>query len=229
MKYKRCEIFDSTTENIMEHMEAATSFIETVNHSANKKSCFVSFFLLLQAKYHGKILVHCNKGVSRSVSVVVGYLMKYKDMNIEESLAKIRETRPQASPNSAFLKQLEDFDAKLQKERAESGDHVRSDSPQREKVSKASRGPDLPPHLQHMSKNCREEAQEAQVVVKGPQLPPHLQHLIQQGSTDDGADKEVQKEEEPAVVKGPQLPPHLQHLIKAREDAEPVAKKAKLG
>lgn len=79
--YKRCEIFDSTTENIMEHMEGATAFIETVSRRisvAPGRKTPTRPSRRSQAKYHGNILVHCNKGVSRSVSVVVGYLMKYK-------------------------------------------------------------------------------------------------------------------------------------------------------
>ena len=52
--YKRIPIFDNRGEDILQYMEGAISFIE-------------------QSKHYGSVLVHCNKGVSRSASFVIGY------------------------------------------------------------------------------------------------------------------------------------------------------------
>lgn len=51
--YKRIPIFDNRGEDILQYMEAVASFIE-------------------QSKHYGSVLVHCNKGVSRSASFVIG-------------------------------------------------------------------------------------------------------------------------------------------------------------
>jgi protein-tyrosine phosphatase len=38
--------------------------------------------------------VHCNKGVSRSPSVVIGYLIKTKDMSFKQALRFLVDKRP---------------------------------------------------------------------------------------------------------------------------------------
>ena len=58
---------------------------------------------------NGRVLVHCWSGVSRSVSTIVGYMIKYYHMSPDDALTTIRETRPQADPNSAYLQELDDF------------------------------------------------------------------------------------------------------------------------
>ncbi len=61
----------------------------------------------------GKVLVHCLAGISRSVSMVAAYLMMQNAWTVEQALAKIRETRPQAGPNCGFKIQLHDLQAEL--------------------------------------------------------------------------------------------------------------------
>lgn len=50
--------------------------------------------LLDVARTTGRILVHCNKGVSRSPSVVVAYLMKTKELSFPDALQFVQEKRP---------------------------------------------------------------------------------------------------------------------------------------
>eukprot|EP00928_Gymnodinium_smaydae_P044219 TRINITY_DN29513_c0_g1_i1.p1 TRINITY_DN29513_c0_g1~~TRINITY_DN29513_c0_g1_i1.p1 ORF type:complete len:261 (+),score=34.05 TRINITY_DN29513_c0_g1_i1:61-843(+) len=54
----------------------------------------------------GALLVHCASGVSRSVAVVVAYLMVKFSCTYEDALARVRVTRPCANPNLGFVKQL---------------------------------------------------------------------------------------------------------------------------
>ena len=57
----------------------------------------------------GGVLVHCFAGVSRSVSIVIAYLMcKYK-LSFEQALAFVRKMRPIANPNPFFQQQLRNF------------------------------------------------------------------------------------------------------------------------
>ncbi|KAM9365572.1 dual specificity protein phosphatase 22-B-like isoform 2-T3 [Pholidichthys leucotaenia] len=55
-------------------------------------------------------LVHCMAGVSRSVTLVVAYIMTVTGRGWVESLAAVRSARPCAGPNLGFLRQLEEFE-----------------------------------------------------------------------------------------------------------------------
>ncbi|XP_061739741.1 dual specificity protein phosphatase 22-B-like isoform X3 [Nerophis ophidion] len=63
-------------------------------------------------------LVHCVAGVSRSVTLVVAYIMTVTGHGWVESLAAVRAARPCARPNLGFLRQLEEFEnTKLEQHR----------------------------------------------------------------------------------------------------------------
>lgn len=57
----------------------------------------------------GCVLVHCNAGVSRSASVVIGYLMQRRDMRFEEAYNLVKSWRPCIQPNAGFMQQLKKF------------------------------------------------------------------------------------------------------------------------
>jgi len=59
-------------------------------------------------------------GVSRSVTLVVAYIMTVTSRGWMDSLAAVRSARPCAGPNLGFLRQLEEFE---NTELAEVGDH----------------------------------------------------------------------------------------------------------
>lgn len=54
----------------------------------------------------GKVLVHCNAGVSRSTAIVIGYLMKHHDYSFLQALGHIKSKRPCVQPNAGFISQL---------------------------------------------------------------------------------------------------------------------------
>jgi len=45
-------------------------------------------------------------GISRSVTMLIAYLMTYEDLLYHEALRHVREKRPIANPNSGFEKHL---------------------------------------------------------------------------------------------------------------------------
>lgn len=49
------------------------------------------------------ILVHCQAGISRSASVIITWLMFYKNMTYEEAYKYVKERRPVIMPNITFV------------------------------------------------------------------------------------------------------------------------------
>uniref|UniRef100_A0A9L0SDH8 Dual specificity phosphatase 22 n=1 Tax=Equus caballus TaxID=9796 RepID=A0A9L0SDH8_HORSE len=55
-------------------------------------------------------LVHCLAGVSRSVTLVIAYIMTVTDFGWEDALHTVRAGRSCANPNLGFQRQLQDFE-----------------------------------------------------------------------------------------------------------------------
>ncbi|KAJ7247897.1 hypothetical protein B0H12DRAFT_1186698 [Mycena haematopus] len=55
------------------------------------------------------VLVHCQAGMSRSVTIVAAYLMYTRNIDTQAALDIIRQARPNIDPNPGFLQQLEIF------------------------------------------------------------------------------------------------------------------------
>lgn len=98
--YRRIPVFDNRGEDILGHMEAAFKFIE-------------------EGKHYGNVLVHCHKGISRSASFVLGYLMKKNEMTLDEALGHVQSCRPIVQPNESFMSQLKQYDSQLSLRRSQ--------------------------------------------------------------------------------------------------------------
>jgi len=61
----------------------------------------------------GGVLVHCMAGVSRSVSMVLCFLMLKRDVRLVDALAHVKQRRPIACPNDGFARQLAELDSEL--------------------------------------------------------------------------------------------------------------------
>ncbi|XP_009068601.1 PREDICTED: dual specificity protein phosphatase 13 isoform B-like [Acanthisitta chloris] len=64
----------------------------------------------------GKVFVHCAMGVSRSVTLVLAFLMIHENMTLVDALKTVSAHRD-IYPNLGFLNQLRDLDIKLNEER----------------------------------------------------------------------------------------------------------------
>ncbi|KAK8560803.1 hypothetical protein V6N13_026238 [Hibiscus sabdariffa] len=62
----------------------------------------------------GGVLVHCFVGKSRSVTIVVAYLMKQHSLSFSDAMEHVRSKRPLAAPNPGFVQQLKEFEKSLQ-------------------------------------------------------------------------------------------------------------------
>lgn len=56
-----------------------------------------------------RLLVHCTKGRSRSVTIVVAYLMYRNGWSVTQALSFVRQRRPEVDPNIGFLDALRTF------------------------------------------------------------------------------------------------------------------------
>lgn len=61
----------------------------------------------------GGALVHCVRGVSRSASIILAYLILTRKMSYQDAEKLLRTKRPQASPNNGFMLQLINFDRRV--------------------------------------------------------------------------------------------------------------------
>ncbi|XP_015270013.1 PREDICTED: dual specificity phosphatase DUPD1 [Gekko japonicus] len=72
-----------------------------------------------------KVLVHCAMGRSRSASLVLAYLMIYKNMTVVDAIDQVLKHRC-ILPNRGFLKQLRELDIQLALERRNATNGVAS-------------------------------------------------------------------------------------------------------
>ncbi|KAK5971769.1 Dual specificity protein phosphatase, partial [Trichostrongylus colubriformis] len=61
----------------------------------------------------GKVLVHCNAGISRAATFVISYLMVYHRMSLQCAFETVKKARPKVKPNMGFMKQLKTFEEAL--------------------------------------------------------------------------------------------------------------------
>lgn len=95
-EYLTYKIPDNGTDDICPYLREAFEFIE----NAKRK--------------HGKVLIHCVKGISRSPAIAMGYLMWKRQLTVEDALVIIRGHRQIADPNPSFVFQLKDWCERLQ-------------------------------------------------------------------------------------------------------------------
>jgi protein-tyrosine phosphatase/rhodanese-related sulfurtransferase len=90
----------------------------------------VAFAFIEEARLSNeKVLVHCHAGMSRSVTVIIGYLMKYHGHTLNSAYDYVRQKKSNISPNFGFLQQLIQFEKSLRSSPADSGIDSETSSP----------------------------------------------------------------------------------------------------
>ncbi|XP_043842350.1 dual specificity phosphatase 29 isoform X1 [Dromiciops gliroides] len=95
IEYHGVEADDLPTFNLSEFFYSAAEFIDAALQSDRNK-----------------ILVHCVMGRSRSATLVLAYLMIYRNMTVVEAIEQVAKNRC-VLPNRGFLKQLRELDKQL--------------------------------------------------------------------------------------------------------------------
>ena len=86
-KYKTIEVEDNDKEQIINYLLPAIEFIDRAE----------------------KCYVHCRAGVSRSSTIVIGYIMLINKMSYESAREFVGQKRNVIEPNENFVKQLKQF------------------------------------------------------------------------------------------------------------------------
>ncbi|XP_018604585.1 dual specificity protein phosphatase 4 [Scleropages formosus] len=85
------------------------------NHKADISSWFIEAIEYIDSvkASNGRVLVHCQAGISRSATICLAYLMKRKGVRLEEAFEFVRQRRSVISPNFSFMGQLLQFESQL--------------------------------------------------------------------------------------------------------------------
>jgi len=95
-EYKIFPLYDSEYTKITKYFEESNNFIKN-------------------SILNGKILIHCGAGISRSVSLLLAYMIANMNMNYSEAIKIMKEKRSIANPNPGFEKQLRNYSYELHK------------------------------------------------------------------------------------------------------------------
>ena len=76
------------------------------NHAVSKViDISVKMYAFHFFAFSGKVFVHCFRGVSRSATLVIVYIMCHQNLKLEDAIMTVRKKRA-IFPNDGFLKQL---------------------------------------------------------------------------------------------------------------------------
>jgi protein-tyrosine phosphatase len=104
IKKFRVPVTDSELTDLGTYFDAVTRFIDD------------------ELKNGGRVLVHCVAGVSRSTTLVLAYLIRYRGFTLLDAFDLVAERRRIAWPNDGFYRQLISYERSLKNK-----NHVKSD------------------------------------------------------------------------------------------------------
>jgi len=91
-KYMVVDLADSEEQNLIRYFPAAKGFIDTAIQGG------------------GRVLVHCNGGISSSPAFVIMFVMQHFQISWEDALHYVQNRRYCISPNSGFITQIKEYE-----------------------------------------------------------------------------------------------------------------------
>jgi protein-tyrosine phosphatase len=95
IEYLRIPVNDSIDQDIKKYFDKTNEFIEKVK------------------KQNGKVLVHCQMGISRSPTIVIAYLMKKEKKGYQTVFNDVKAIRAIIDPNLKFYNELFEYAKKF--------------------------------------------------------------------------------------------------------------------
>lgn len=102
---------DELAKNNIKIMHIAAKDAKTYNIRTDFDRAFQFMDDALRTK--GRIIVNCARGISRSATIVIAYLMFRYKMRLHEAFNLVVTLRPQVRPNSNFRRILEQYEQEL--------------------------------------------------------------------------------------------------------------------
>uniref|UniRef100_A0A8C0QJ32 Dual specificity phosphatase 2 n=1 Tax=Canis lupus familiaris TaxID=9615 RepID=A0A8C0QJ32_CANLF len=94
-RYKSIPVEDNQMVEISAWFQEAISFIDSVKNSG------------------GRVLVHCQAGISRSATICLAYLIQSRRVRLDEAFDFVKQRRGVISPNFSFMGQLLQFETQV--------------------------------------------------------------------------------------------------------------------
>ncbi|KAM3604750.1 uncharacterized protein V6R79_015772 [Siganus canaliculatus] len=91
----RVPVYDDPNEDLHSHFDRCADAIQQ------------------EAQRGGRSVVYCKNGRSRSATVCAAYLMKHRQLTLQQALQKVKTARHVIEPNPGFLRQLQRYEQEL--------------------------------------------------------------------------------------------------------------------
>uniref|UniRef100_A0AC34F1R8 Dual specificity phosphatase n=1 Tax=Panagrolaimus sp. ES5 TaxID=591445 RepID=A0AC34F1R8_9BILA len=93
--YHNLELLDEPSARIKTHFKATNEFISNAVAGG------------------GKVLIHCNAGISRSCTIAIAYVMWSEKKKYFDAFEQVKAARSVCRPNDGFMRQLREYEDEL--------------------------------------------------------------------------------------------------------------------